>query len=151
MSQNSVRIGGGFTRDPDFAYTPQGGYPVWRATIAVNGTKYNSETRQQEVSTSFILISAGGFTAETLMEEGFARGDEILVECGELEQREWEKDGKREHRTQVNILSYSVVRKKAKARPAGAGVRRPEPGDDPWANVGPQQSYGGGPDTEPPF
>lgn len=147
MSQNSVRIGGGFTRDPDFAYTPQGGYPVWRATIAVNGTKYNSETRQQEVSTSFILISAGGFTAERLMEDGFVKGDEILVECGELEQREWEKDGKREHRTQVNILSYSVVRKRAAAPARQQGVRQPAPADDPWANVG----GGGRNDSEPPF
>jgi single-stranded DNA-binding protein len=149
MSQNHVRIGGGMTRDPDFSYTPQGGYPVWRATIAVNGTRYNSESRQQEVSTSFILLSAGGFVAESLMEAAFVKGDEILVDTGELEQREWEKDGKREHRTQVNVLSWSAVRKRASTPPRQEhGVRRPDPGEDPWANVGGRH---GGPDSEPPF
>lgn len=145
MSQNYVRISGGITRDPDQGFSP-GGWPFWRSTLAVNGTKYNAETKRQEAVTKFILVSCGGYVAEQLMELNLVKGEELLVE-GELDQREWtnEKTQKQEHRTQVDLQQYTVLRRRqgggqTSARPAA--VVQPKPEDDPWAT---------GPDSEPPF
>lgn len=156
MSQNYVRISGGITRDPDQGYTP-GGWPTWRTTLAVNGTKYNSETRKQEAVTKFILVSCGGYVAEQLMELNLVKGEELLVE-GELDQREWtnKETQKQEHRTQVDLQRYDVLRRRqaggqTSARPA---VVQPAPGEDPWATPSPASDpsgWGSGPDAEPPF
>jgi single stranded DNA-binding protein len=146
MSQNYVRISGGITRDPDQGFSP-GGWAYWRTTLAVNGTKYNSETRKQEAVTKFILVSAIGYPAERLIEENLCKGEELLVE-GELDQREWtnKESQKQEHRTQVDLQQYTVLRRRqgggqTSARPAA--VVQPRPEDDPWAN--------NSPDSEPPF
>lgn len=156
MSQNYVRISGGITRDPDQGFTP-GGWAYWRTTLAVNGTKYNSEARKQEAVTKFILVSAIGYPAEQLIELNLGKGDELLVE-GELDQREWtNKDtDKKEHRTQVDLQQYTVLRRRqaggqTSARPAAVAA----PVDDPWATPSTPASdpsgWGTGTDSEPPF
>lgn len=147
MAINEVRLQGGLTRDPDFKYGEQNGTPVWKTTLAVNGTKYDPQTRAQVVKTSFALIVAFGYKAEELLAVELGKGDELYVR-GELDQAEWEnkETGKKEHRTQVVIQGFDVVRKRStRTGPPTAGI--PAPADDPWATPGPQFQ----PDSEPPF
>jgi single-stranded DNA-binding protein len=86
-------------------------------------------------------------TRKRLIEENLCKGEELLVE-GELDQREWtnKESQKQEHRTQVDLQQYTVLRRRqgggqTSARPAA--VVQPRPEDDPWAN--------NSPDSEPPF
>lgn len=125
------------------------GAPYWKTTLAVNGTRYDAQMRQQVVTTTFASVVAFGYKAEQIMEEDLGPGDEIYVR-GELDQQSWEnkEKGKTEHSTKIRIDSYDVVRRassRQSAPPSGAIVR-PAPQDDPWAPQTPQKQ-----DTEPPF
>jgi single-stranded DNA-binding protein len=152
MAINDVKVQGGLTRDPDTGYGKGSGTAYWRASLAVNGTRYDPQSRSQVVKTTFVSILAFGYKAEQLINDGVGKGDELWVR-GEIDQSSYEKDGKTEHKTHVQIQSYDVVRS-ARARTGapqqhvqqgppqdGWSSTEGEPGYDPWAT----------PSTEPPF
>ena len=112
MSRNIVSIEGGLTRDPDFGYGQGHGIAYWRGNLAVNGTRYDSQTRQQVVTTVFAQTVAFGYQAEQLKAEGLVQGDSLLGD-GQLGQNTFEKkDGTKETKTQVEVLNFTVLRKK---------------------------------------
>lgn len=120
---NRVELVGGLTRDPEIKIT-QSGAVTWFATIAVNGTRYDTETRGQVVKTTYVALSAFGWLAEQLTEGAYERGDELHV-LGELDQYEIEKeDGKKDRKTRVRPLVVNVTRRRAQV------AARP----DPWQN-----------------
>lgn len=158
MSMNKVEVSGGLTRDPELSFSP-GGYAFWRATIAVNGTRYDSTERKQVVKTSFVLISAGGYIAEAMAEVGYAKGDEMVI-MGELDQNEWtnKETGKQERRTQVNVLTHSPIRVRGgntSSRAQQPRTAAPAPADDPWGIPAGATPSGGWQEpvgaSEPPF
>lgn len=118
---------GGLVRDPEMTYG-ESGVAFWRASIAVNGTRYDSQTRGQIVKTTFVSLVAFGWLAEQFAEYTLAKGDEILV-TGELDNREIEKEGGvKERKTRIEVQTLNIVRRSQRAARSAA---------DPWANVPP--------------
>jgi single-stranded DNA-binding protein len=119
MSLNRVELVGGLVRQPEVSTTP-GGHTLWRATIAVNGTRYDSQAQAQVVKTAYVTISAAGTLADRIVEIGPVQGDEVHV-LGEITQHEVEKpDGKTERKTGVEILVLTPVRMRHVARQQAA-------------------------------
>lgn len=132
MSRNVVSIEGGLTRDPDAGFGQNGGLPYWRGNIAVNGTRYDSQTRQQVVTTVFVQIVAFGYQAEQLQGEMLVQGDSLLID-GQMGQNTFEKkDGTKETKTQVEVLSFTVLRKKYGRQTA---QYTPPPEEEPWGGT----------------
>lgn len=131
MSMNRVEVSGGLVREPELTYMERSGSALLELTLAVNGTRYNHESRGQEVTTSYVAVKAWGSLAEALVEENLSKGDELYV-LGELEQRTIEKrDKSKESKTHVKALGYHVVRNRAASgrTPAPAVSSPPTTGD----------------------
>ena len=137
---NRVELVGGLTRDPDCSVL-QSGAASWFATIAVNGTRYDSQERQQVVRTTYVALSAYGWLAEQLINEGYGKGDELHV-VGELDQYEVEKDGVKDRKTRVRPLVVNVTRRRLPLPTPTTTQQRPASGRDPWSQEPPE---------EPPF
>lgn len=125
---NRVELHGGLTRDPEFRFTDSG-VAVWEVTLAVNGTRYDSQARQQVVRTTFVRVVAFGHCAEQAAESGLAKGDSVLI-LGELDNHTRERqDGSKETKTSVAALTVTPTRIRS-ARPSAP---RQEQQSDPWA------------------
>ena len=143
---NRIEITGGLTRDPELVYLPNSGAALMEMTVAVNVARYNGETRQQEVTTIYVLVKAWSSLAEAIAEDDLSKGDEVYV-LGELEQRTVEKrDKSKESKTHVTAKMVSVVRRRGGA---SAPARRPAPAAD--VPPPPAEPPGGWADDEEPF
>ena len=89
---NVVNLMGRFTRDPELRYT-QTGKAVANFTLAVKGYK------KDEVD--FINCLAWDKTAE-LIGEYLRKGDLLAIE-GNIKTSTYEKDGKKNYKTEVNV------------------------------------------------
>jgi single-stranded DNA-binding protein len=119
MSINDVQESGGLTRDPTFSFLEGSGAAMWRATIAVNDTRYNSETRSQEVDTIYVSLICFGSKAEEFHELNLIQGEEIFVR-GALSQKAIPGVAKEETKTRVKIWHLEVLRRR-QAAPPGTG------------------------------
>ena len=108
--RNSVEFEGTITRDPDSGYGNNSGAPYWRANLACNGTRYDSQSRQQVVTTAFAQTVAFGYPAEQLMEENLVKGDQIMIRASLGNNTYEDNDGKKVTKTQLEIIGYDVVR-----------------------------------------
>lgn len=151
---NRVEIAGGLTRDAELRFTPSGA-AVLNMTVAVNGTRYDGDSRQQVVTTSYISVEAWGSLAEEAAEQDIVKGCEVYV-LGELTQSTTEKrDGSKESKTRVRAMMIHVTRRRggsAQARAAvasAADLPRPTPSRsaEPPPHSEPPPGYG--PDEEP--
>jgi single-strand DNA-binding protein len=129
---NRVEISGGLTRDPEIRYT-NGGFPILEFTVAVSGTRYDSGERKQVVTTSYISCTVVGDRAEEFA-DSHGKGDEVLV-LGELDQRSFEKrDGSKESKTRVSVMSVHTLRSRRPTpthpTPDGPVDPRPAPAAD---------------------
>ena len=142
---NRVEIAGGLTRDAELRFTP-GGAAVLNMTVAVNGTRYDGDARQQVVTTSYISVEAWGSLAEESAELDITKGTEVHV-IGELTQRTTEKsDGSKESKTRVKALVINVVRRRAGSSPAARSVKQAAEG----FSAAPSASSGPPPHDAPP-
>lgn len=108
---NRVEISGGLTRDPDVRFLPSG-LMVVQLTVAVNGAHWSSEKQMQVVNTAYVAVELMGTQAQSFMDLGFQRGDEVFV-FGEIRQSSWEKkDGTKEQKTRVHGLWFQPLRVK---------------------------------------
>lgn len=150
MSLNYVKIQGGLTRDPEFRFFDSGSQLV-ELSVAVNGTRYDSQSRSQIVKTTFISAQAWGWLAEQIMDQGIGKGDEVLIE-GELDQTEFEnKEGKKERKTRVTILVLNVTRRRAGSQPSPTPTAQPQRSSS-QASTNDQGGWGEPPPyDEPPF
>ena len=137
---NKVEIAGGLTREPELRFL-ESGAAVLNLTVAVNGTRYDSQARQQVVTTSYISVEAWGSLAEEFTELDVSKGSEVHV-IGELTQRTVGEGDKKESKTRVRAMVLNVVRRKGGARPPAAAAPA-APGYD-----GPPPAYN---DDEEPF
>lgn len=147
---NRVEIRGGLVRDVELKYVGQSGVACMEMTVAVNGTRYDSQQRTQVVKTTFVSVQVWGLKAEETAERyRLSKGDEVYV-LGELDQREVEKaDGTKERKTRVTALLIDVLRCRNTQHPTTGTSAAPTaapaaPGADPWAGP-PRQTQ------EPPF
>lgn len=95
---NTVSISGRLTKDPEMKTTTTGKNVV-SISVAVNGYK--------EGDTSFIDVTAWEKTAE-LISKYFSKGSRILL-SGQLQQRSWEKDGKRQSKIEINARDIVFI------------------------------------------
>ena len=100
---NSVTLTGNLTKDIELR-TTQSGTNVANATIAVNGYK--------EDDTSFIDLVLFGKTAETAAKYT-TKGQQIGV-SGRLQQRSYEKDGRKVYVTEVVVDNLQLPPKDVK-------------------------------------
>jgi single-strand DNA-binding protein len=100
---NKVIVVGHLGRDAELKYTPSGA-AVASLSLAVT-KKWKDKDDQQQERTNWFRVSVWGKTAESRADY-LKKGKAILVE-GQLETREWEKDGQK--RTSTEIRADKVV------------------------------------------
>ena len=147
MSLNRVEISGGLVRDAEFTHLPSGA-PVWEATVVVNEAVYSAKERASVVRANYIAVNAFGEPAERLASEGLQRGDEVYI-LGALNQTTIErKDGSKESKTKVRVLTYNVTRRRhpGNATPQGGFI-----GQNNGGGYDPNSGQGGWPNGVPPF
>ena len=138
---NRVEIRGGLVRDPELRLVGAYSTPLLEMTVAVNGTRYDSQSRSQVVKTTFVSVQVWGHRGEEVMEKyQLAKGDEVYV-LGELDQYEQEKaDGTKERKTRVTGLLLDVLRSRSTS--ASTRVSPEAHSGDLWATTA---------TSEPPF
>lgn len=123
---NEWRGRGGLTKDPEYA--DMNGMMRANFTVAVNGTRYDRQRREQVVKTTFVSCEAWGVVAERLYSQGVGKGCEVMV-VGELTQ--WKKEGEERAHTRIACFDVVATRMTARAQAAPQPVDQP-PADDPW-------------------
>lgn len=102
MFINKVTLYGNLVRDPEMRALPSG-QQVASFSIATNRTFKNKEGRKQE-QTEYHNVVAFGRTAEVIGQY-MKKGKPLLVE-GRLQTRSWEKDGKKQYRTEIVLETF---------------------------------------------
>lgn len=88
--------------DPELRFTPSG-QAVWNARMVFRRAAKNKDTGQwEERNSPFFDVVAWGNQANNLAGAGIAKGDTMIVQ-GTLEQQEWEKEGQKRYKYQINI------------------------------------------------
>lgn len=102
---NRVELHGGLVGNPEWGFT-RGGTAFASCTLAVSGTRWDSQSKQEVVTTQYVRLQLWGGMAEQLMELNPGKGEKLYV-VGELDQSEWEdQDGKKQKRTRVRVLFF---------------------------------------------
>ena len=88
--------------DPELRFTPSG-KAVWNARMVFRRARKDSVTGQwEEHNSPFFDVVAWGAHAENISNAGIEKGDMMIV-TGQIEQQEWEKDGQKRYKYQINI------------------------------------------------
>jgi len=131
MYLNKVQLYGNLTRDPELKALPSG-QSVASFSIATNRTfKDKAGAKQEQVE--FHNVVAFGKTADVIGQY-FKKGKPIYVE-GRIQTRSWEKDGKKNYRTEIVLETFqfgpSEQRADAATKPQAAST---EDDGDPGIN-----------------
>lgn len=106
MNLNRVELIGGLTQTGDILRYTRGGYPYAAFTLAVNDTRYDSQKREQVVTTDFVAVQLWGQLAVQFAEEEPRPGERIYV-LGKVDQSEYEdSEGKKVSKTRVRADFY---------------------------------------------
>lgn len=98
MNVNLAIVCGNITRDPELKTTPTG-QTVCSFSVATNKTWFDKNNQKQE-RVEFHNIVTWGKAAENVAKY-MRKGSQIYVE-GELQTRNWDKDGVKHYRTEIN-------------------------------------------------
>lgn len=138
---NRVEISGGVVRDAEVKRLESGAM-VANLSVAVNGTRFDAGTGQQEVTTAYIAVEAWGSLAEEIGTLDITQGTEVYV-LGELVQQTREKrGGGSESKTRVKAMMVSVVRRRGGSAAARSVAQAPR---------STSTGYDGPPHDEEPF
>ena len=99
---NRVTLMGNLTADPEIRHTPAG-KAVCEFTIAVN-ERWTTEAGEKKERAAFIGCACWGARGEAFA-KWHRKGKAALVE-GKLRQDEWEKDGKKQRKTYVEVTDW---------------------------------------------
>lgn len=114
----------------DLRFTPAG-KAVLNLSVAVNRRKFDRATNEwTDAGTDWHDVTIWDAKAEVLAEH-LAKGMRVVV-VGELQSREWEKDGVKRMAWEIKASEVGVVPNGSKPTPAQQHPRR-DP--DPWASV----------------
>lgn len=102
MFINKVTLYGNLVRDPEMRALPSG-QQVASFSVATNRTFKNKDGRKQE-QTEYHNVVAFGRQAEVIGQY-MKKGKPLLVE-GRLQTRSWEKDGKKNYRTEIVLETF---------------------------------------------
>jgi len=106
---NNVQIIGRLGKDPETRYTT-GGKAVTKFSVAVEG--YVPKDSDKPKHTEWFNVVGFDRLAEVCTEY-LGKGDEVYVQ-GELETREYEKDGQRRFFTELKMRNMQMLKTKAK-------------------------------------
>lgn len=109
MSVNSCTFIGNITRDAELTYLPSGG-GIAKLGIACNET-WKDKNGQKQEKVEFVNLIMFGKRAESLAQY-LVKGKQIYV-CGKLTTSNWEKDGVKHYRTEVNVQDLQFVGSKS--------------------------------------
>lgn len=116
---NRIELKGGLTRDPESRVLESGQTMCWM-TLAVNGTRYDTASRQQVVKSIFVACQGWGPVAVEML--SLHKGDEVYL-VGELDQ--YKKADEEKHSTRVTVFTLSVLRESTR--------QSQQQEEDPWA------------------
>ncbi|MBI2038747.1 MAG: single-stranded DNA-binding protein [Candidatus Niyogibacteria bacterium] len=97
MNLNKAFIIGNLTRDPELKTLPSGS-TVCNFSVATNRT-WKDKSGEQKKDVEFHNVVAFGRTAE-IIHQYIKKGHGIFIE-GRIQTRSWEKDGKKNYRTEI--------------------------------------------------
>lgn len=127
-----VTLLGRLTSDPELRFTPSGS-SVANFTVAVNARKFNKQSNEWESKpTKFWRCEAWNQGRQALADnasEVLRKGDSVLV-YGELETREYTKDGEKRSADQVRVES---IGKDLRWHTGASEPHRPT--TDAWGNA----------------
>jgi single-strand DNA-binding protein len=103
-SRAHCRKAGNLTRDPEIRYTREG-QATTALSLAVNRRWQNRDTKEWEVSTSFLDVICWRDLAENVA-LSLTKGARVVV-TGRLEQRSWETD-EGDRRSKVEIVADEI-------------------------------------------
>ena len=132
MYVNKVFLFGNLTRDPELRALPSG-MNVVSFSVATNRVYKDRDGKKQE-QTDFHNVVVFGRQADTI-NQYLKKGSSVFVE-GRLQTRSWEKDGKKNYRTEV-------IADRVQFGPRGSGARSSGSGQG-----GRDDEMGGGRDDE---
>lgn len=95
---NCVILMGNVGKDPEFKVVGQNGNPMAKFSLATTKTWKNKDGEKQE-KTQWHNITVWGKRAETI-QKYVKKGSKLLVR-GEIEYREYEKDGQKKYFTEI--------------------------------------------------
>ena len=134
MYLNKVFIFGNLTRDPELRALPSG-MNVANFSVATNRVFKDRDGKKQE-QTDFHNIVVFGRQADTI-NQYLKKGSSVFVE-GRLQTRSWEKDGKKQYRTEI-IADRVQFGPRAGG---GGGSPRQSQGDETAQDEGPAAGPG---------
>ncbi|NMZ71373.1 single-strand binding protein [Pseudomonas peli] len=115
-SVNEVRLIGHMGAAPEVRYTPSG-TAVATVTLATKKSRKNKETNEWVERTEWHRVVVWGKNAE-FVGEYLGQGSYVLVN-GELQTREWEKDGVKRYTTEIHGRIEPLEKKRTADAPAG--------------------------------
>lgn len=119
MNLNKAIIVGNITKDPELKKLPNSDNSVCSFSIATNRVWYDKNSKEKHEQVEFHNIVAFGNMADNIAK--FTRkGHQLLVE-GRLATRSWEKDGKKNYRTEIVVESFQFG-----AKPKDGKTTQPE-------------------------
>ena len=124
---NNVQIIGRLGKDPELRYT-QSGTACCKFSVAVEG--YVPKDSDKPKHTEWFNVVAWAKLAE-ICAQYLGKGDLIYVQ-GELQTRQYEKDGQRRYFTEVIMRNMQMLKTKPKEggnTPSGPPAGQPQPPD----------------------
>lgn len=124
---NNVQIIGRLGKDPEMRYTT-GGTACCKFSVAVEG--YQPKDSDKPKHTEWFNVVAWAKLAEVCAQY-LGKGDLIYAQ-GELQTRQYEKDGQRRYFTEVNMRQMQMLKTKPKEQgqtPSGPPAGQPQPPD----------------------
>jgi single-strand DNA-binding protein len=120
-------------KDPEIRYTPAGKAVATVPLVFSKRRKDDSTGKWEDVGSLFVRGSIWEGYAENVV-NSLSKGDSVFV-VGELEQREYEKDGEKRQSLELRIFEMGPTLKGAgvKILNADRGSQSSGPADDPWA------------------
>ena len=103
---NKVILIGHLGRDPEIRYMPSGG-AVTNVSLATSKTWRDKDTGEQKERTEWHRVCFFNKLAEIVAEHA-KKGSAVYVE-GELQTKDWERDGQKHYTTQVNANVFQFI------------------------------------------
>jgi single-strand DNA-binding protein len=127
---------GNLGRDPEVKMIGQN--KVVTLQIATSKSWRDKESGEKKQKTSWHRVIIWNKSLAEIAEKYYKKGSKIYVE-GELEQREWEEDGKKRSIVEVLISAFNGTTFSLEKREAGGGADIPDGGEGDYGEL----PYGG--------
>lgn len=119
MSLPTVNAEARIIGTPELRYTASG-QPVLNLRLVSNRRKYNDQTQKwEDTAVCWLDAAIWGKSAEAA--HAFLQEKDLIVYKGELETREWEKDGEKRSKVVVNIREVGKVPPRLEGGAQGGG------------------------------